>query len=107
MNETYRTQHRAADGRFDGSRRRALLRIGEALHAARALKAWSQERVALEAGISVITYVTLERGFSNSGEPANPTLDTLMRVIGVLSIDPVTLTKSANDAAVHCDCVLT
>lgn len=93
MNET-RIALRIADAHHDEQRRRALLRIGEVLHAARALRGWSQERVALDAGISVITYVTLERGFSRRGEPANPTLDTLLRVIVVLNIDPATLADS-------------
>ncbi len=94
LSETYIALQRADDGRFDDQRRRALLRIGEALHAARVSRAWSQERVALEAGISVITYITMERGFSRAGEPANPTLDTILRVIVVLNIDPASLTQS-------------
>ena len=85
------------DSQYGERRRRALLAIGSTLYAARAGRGWSQERVALEAGISVITYCTLERGFSRGGEPANPTLDTLLRVLVVLNIDPARFTEGANN----------
>jgi len=85
------------DSQFDEQRRRALVAIGSTLYAARADRAWSQERVALEAGISVITYCTLERGFSRGGDLANPTLDTLLRVFAVLDIDPTAVTAGSDD----------
>lgn len=48
----------------------------------------SQEVVALNAGLAVITYGGLERGMSRGGGAANPTLETLLRVFHVLGITP-------------------
>ena len=41
----------------------------------------------MEAEVSVLTYATLERGFSRQGQLANPTLDTILRVMHALNID--------------------
>lgn len=49
----------------------------------------TQEQVALAAGISVHTYSSLERGQSPTGGVANPTIDTILRVLTVLEVELV------------------
>ena len=82
---------------FNERRRQAVQMLGKLIHTARIAKGWSQERVALEAGVSVMTYSTLERGFAKNGELANPTPDTIVRVMGVLKISAVLSTTIMGD----------
>jgi len=60
--------------------------LGIVLQRERLVRDLSQEFVAQNAGLAVITYGSLERGQSRSGGPANPTLETLLRVFEVLEI---------------------
>lgn len=62
-------------------RLKAAKAMGEDLRSYRLKQGRSQEQVALEAGIAVHTYSSLERGESASGDCANPRLDTLLRVL--------------------------
>lgn len=67
--------------------RRTLATLGEALFRARTRARLSQEQTALDAGVSVETYCTLERGFTPSGALANPRLTTILRVVNALRVD--------------------
>lgn len=73
------------------AQKRALRILGEALYQERLSRGFSQEEVALRAKLSVATYSTLERGFSSSGTLANPTLETLVRVMEILPVVPSVL----------------
>lgn len=63
--------------------------LGVRLRAARAELGWSQEKVALQAGISLQHLSLLERGLSDgrTGSPANPRLGVLLNLAGALSVD--------------------
>ena len=54
------------------------------LRRARASIGLSQEQVAYAAGLSRVTYQRFERGESNSGKSANPTLRSILRLSQVL-----------------------
>ncbi|MDR1426926.1 MAG: helix-turn-helix domain-containing protein [Bifidobacteriaceae bacterium] len=60
--------------------------LGLALHRARIAASLSQERLAHAAGVSVFTYRKLEHGQSNPGTPANPRIQTLVRLARVLGV---------------------
>lgn len=59
-----------------------------AIREARQRKGLSQEDTADAAGISVYTYACVERGRGASGGPPNPTLDTVLRILWVLDLEP-------------------
>lgn len=63
--------------------------FGERLRAARADMGWSQEKVALSAGISLQHLSLLERGLSDraKGSPANPRLGVLLNLAKTLGTD--------------------
>lgn len=67
-------------------RKAAVERLGRRLLEARIALQLSQEEVAARAGITVATYGSLERGWTPRGAIANPTLDTLLRVMTVLPL---------------------
>lgn len=69
------------------ARHAAAVALGRALRTARLQRGRSQEEVAHAAGISVYAYGCLERGQSTSGGDANPTLDTLLRVLHALGLE--------------------
>lgn len=70
--------------------------LGTNLHRARVAKGLSQEWLAHEAGIAAFTYQKMEKGESNPGKPANPTLRVLMSLAAVLDVDLVDLLPSGN-----------
>ncbi|WP_191090012.1 helix-turn-helix domain-containing protein [Nesterenkonia ebinurensis] len=63
--------------------------LGARLRAARSELGWSQEKVALQAGISLQHLSLLERGLSNgrTKSPANPRLGVLLNLAKALTID--------------------
>lgn len=61
--------------------------LARIIRSARLARGMSQEQVALDAGIALYTYSCLERGIATSGDAANPTLDTVLRVFGALDLD--------------------
>lgn len=65
---------------------RAACALGDLLRTSRITQGLSQEHVAFEAGLAVVTYGSLERGQSRNGGFANPTLGTLLRVFDALSV---------------------
>lgn len=72
----------------------AAMKLGDAAQAlalglrwTRTQKGLSQEQVAFSAGIAVQTYSCLERGRSPAGGDANPTLDTILRILAALDLD--------------------
>jgi transcriptional regulator with XRE-family HTH domain len=73
--------------------------LGTNLHRARISKGISQEWLAHEAGIAAFTYQKLEKGESNPGRPANPTLRVLMALAAVLEVEVVTLLPAGNPEA--------
>lgn len=75
-----------ADDALDPAAAQAL---GLLLQRRRADLRWTQEQVAVEAGISRQHYQLLERGLSNrySEAPANPRLSTLLALMEVLRIE--------------------
>ncbi len=60
--------------------------LGVRLHRERIEKGLSQERLAVAAGITSFTYGKLEKGESNPGTPANPTLRTLVALAEVMDV---------------------
>jgi transcriptional regulator with XRE-family HTH domain len=60
--------------------------LGVRLHRERVRKGLSQERLAVAAGITSFTYGKLEKGESNPGTPANPTLRTLVALAEVMDV---------------------
>ena len=72
---------------FAKYRRRVSRAIGAEIRAARISADLTQEDVAHQAGLSVQTYASLERGYSSTGAGTNPTLDTLLRVLTTLGIE--------------------
>lgn len=64
-------------------------RLGAQLHRRRIERGLSQETVAYRAGITRFTYQSYEKGKSQSGAPANPSLRTVIALAEVLDI-PVT-----------------
>lgn len=62
--------------------------LGLDMEAARGLRGLSQEQTAQRAGISVQTYGCIERGMSARGRYSNPTLLTLLRIMGALDLVP-------------------
>lgn len=71
--------------------------LGATIRAARTEHGLSQELTAHRAGISVQTYRRLESGGSRSSGHANPTLDTILRVLVVLDLHPSELTRRCPD----------
>lgn len=68
-------------------RRRAIDALSNDLRIVRHAAGMTQEQVALAADISVHTYSSLERGQSPSGAEANPTIDTVLRILEALRIE--------------------
>ena len=62
--------------------------LGADVEAAIAIRGLSQEQTAQRAGISVQTYGCIERGMSATGRYSNPTLMTLLRIMGALDLVP-------------------
>ena len=60
--------------------------LGVRLHRERVRRGLSQERLAVAAGITTFTYRKLEKGESNPGTPANPTLRTLVALAEVIDM---------------------
>lgn len=60
--------------------------LGIRLHRARIDRGLSQEAVAFRAGLTRYTYQRYERGVSQSGQPANPTLRSLVALAQVLDV---------------------
>lgn len=60
--------------------------LGINLQRARAERGISQEQTAAAADITTFTYQKLEKGESNPGTPANPTLRTLVALAEVLDV---------------------
>jgi transcriptional regulator with XRE-family HTH domain len=73
--------------------------LGTNLHRARIAKGLSQEWLAHEAGIASFTYQKLEKGESNPGKPANPTLRVLMALAAVLDTEIGELLPRGNPEA--------
>lgn len=69
------------------ARRNAMQEIAGLFRSARVARCLSQEEVAMRAGISTYSYGCLERGTSSSGNTANPTLETLVRISMALGVD--------------------
>ncbi|MAL05248.1 MAG: hypothetical protein CMH36_00040 [Microbacterium sp.] len=67
--------------------RASAAQLSDIVYQARLAAGLSQEQAAQAAEISTETYATIERGFTVSGEPANPTLRTLTNVLTALSVD--------------------
>lgn len=61
-------------------------RLGARLHRSRIAEGLSQETVAYRAGITRFTYQSYEKGKSQSGAPANPSLRTVIALSEVLNI---------------------
>ena len=61
--------------------------LGQQLQRARIAKGLSQEQVAYRAKLSRYTYQKYERGFSRPGEPANPSVRSLLALAQVLEVD--------------------
>ncbi|WP_363331408.1 helix-turn-helix transcriptional regulator [Microbacterium sp. 69-10] len=72
----------------------AVMRFGVRLRSIRQRRGLSQEQVAHDAGIAVQTYSCLERGIAPGGGYANPTLETILRVLHALGVAPTSLTLS-------------
>ena len=64
--------------------------LGRWLQQVRVSKGMSQERVAITAELAVSTYGRLERSVTG-GDWANPTLETFLRVLVALEVDPADL----------------
>lgn len=77
-----------SEEQFREWKRVAASRLAASLRQLRSARGISQEKVALDAGISVRTYSYLERGLSPAGSDANPTLETILRVLTALEVDP-------------------
>lgn len=60
--------------------------MGLLLHRARVDRGLSQEAVAFRAGLTRYTYQRYERGISQSGEAANPTLRSLVALAQVFDM---------------------
>jgi DNA-binding XRE family transcriptional regulator len=73
------------------STKQAVERLGRTLRSARESRGLTQKQVAAEAGLSVRCYSCLERGRDPAGGHANPTLDTILRVMRALSLSPFDL----------------
>lgn len=69
----------------------AVGRLGIRLRGLRVSRGLSQEQVAHDAGIAVQTYGCLERGTTPAGGFANPTLETILRVLHVLEVEAASL----------------
>ncbi len=69
------------------------------LHRARIAKGLSQEGLAHEAGITRFTYQKLEKGESNPGKPANPSLRLVMALAAVLGVELAELLPPGNPEA--------
>ncbi|WP_144797116.1 helix-turn-helix transcriptional regulator [Microbacterium paludicola] len=61
-------------------------RLGAQLHRRRIAEGMSQETVAYRAGITRFTYQSYEKGKSQSGAPANPSLRSVIALAEVLNI---------------------
>ncbi|WP_165168542.1 helix-turn-helix transcriptional regulator [Rothia uropygialis] len=72
----------------DSLDRQTALRLGSLLQSHRADLGITQEKVALEAGISRQHYQQMEYGFSDRAtrSPSNPKLRSLMKVVAILEI---------------------
>jgi transcriptional regulator with XRE-family HTH domain len=73
--------------------------LGTNMNRARIAKGLSQERLAHEAGIALFTYQKMEKGESNPGKPANPTLRVLMALAAVLGTEVADLLPPGNPEA--------
>lgn len=73
--------------------------LGTNLNRARSAKGLSQERLAHEAGIALFTYQKMEKGESNPGDPANPTVRVLMSLAAALEIEVADLLPPGNPEA--------
>lgn len=71
-------------------------RFGMRLRNLRARRGLSQEQVAHKAGLAVQTYSCLERGTTPAGGYANPTLETILRVLQVLEVEPPSLSETGS-----------
>lgn len=80
------SEHEYREIRIEAAQRLAIL-----LRHFRQARGLSQERVAQEAGLALYTYSCLERATTPSGRVANPTLDTLIRVLHALEVPEVRL----------------
>lgn len=83
------------DDQHNERRHEAGLRLGITLRRIRHQRCSSQEQIAFSAGVALPTYGALERGRTPSGDDANPTLDTLLRVFYALDIDASDLTATS------------
>lgn len=72
---------------FIYQRKIAASKLAAIFRSARHKLGASQEEVAHAAGLAVPTYSALERGETATGELANPTLDTVMRVAFALELE--------------------
>lgn len=78
----------------------AMLEMGMDLRAHRIARGMTQEQVAHLAQVAVQTYSSLERGSSPSGGIANPTIGTLIRIFGALSITAPRISEFARTAEI-------
>lgn len=69
--------------------------FGHRLQRARLARGLSQEQVAYRSQVSRFTYQKYERGFSRPGQPANPTLKSLVAMAQVLGVELTELVPSA------------
>lgn len=69
--------------------------MGILLHRARVDRGLSQEAVAFRAGLTRYTYQRYERGVSQSGQAANPTLRSLVALAQVLDVPLADLLPSS------------
>ncbi|MBR3316830.1 MAG: helix-turn-helix transcriptional regulator [Atopobiaceae bacterium] len=62
--------------------------LAQRLRVLRYAHGFSQEYVALNAGISTFTYQKFEKGESNPGKPMNPRLSTLIALARIFEMEP-------------------
>ena len=62
--------------------------LAQRLRVLRYEHSFSQDYVALRAGISTFTYQKFEKGESNPGRPLNPRLSTLIALARVFNMEP-------------------
>lgn len=77
----------------DQRRHEAALRLGATLRSLRLARNLSQEQLALDAGLSVDTYGSIERGRTPGGGDPNPRIDTLLRIFAALQVSPPKLVQ--------------
>ncbi|WP_409264126.1 helix-turn-helix domain-containing protein [Microbacterium aquimaris] len=84
-----------SESSFDRRHKTTAVALGRVFREARHSLRASQEEVAHAAGLAVPTYSALERGETATGRTANPTMDTVLRAVYALGLEPPTFSRRA------------